>query len=138
MKKIVMLLLLPKLFLACSVDEIPTFSFETLPVANVLSVPDTFVVGEIASIDISYLRPSTCHSFEGIQLEPETTTNINIAVLARLVEGRAPCTDLSNEEVTVPIAFNPLEPGEVTLNFLTGTDAEGQPTFITFNVPVIE
>ncbi len=138
MKKIVFFSLMIFAFLGCSDDDVPTFSFETIAVSNIVGIPEVFVVGETVNFDLSYFRPSTCHSFEGIEVEVVDENTRNIAILNRLVEGRAPCRDLTDEELSTSLQFTPVQSGEVTLNFLNGTDASGAPVFVTFNVPVIE
>lgn len=138
MKKIVFLSLMIVAFIGCSDDDVPTFSFETIAVSNIVGIPEVFVVGETVILDLSYFRPSTCHSFEGFELEVVDENTRNIAIVNRLVEGRAPCTDLVEEELTASLQFTPVQAGEVTLNFLNGTDTEGEPVFTTFNVPVTE
>ena len=138
MKKIIFLTLLVSTLSGCSNDDVPVFSFETLPVSNITGIPDNFVVGETTTLNLSYIRPSTCHGFEGFEIEEVDNNTRNIAVIARLVEGRAPCADLVNEERTASFLFIPEAAGQVTLNFLNGTDGDGEPIFVTFNVPVLE
>ena len=138
MKKIVFLSLMIFAFIGCSDDDVPVFSFETLPVSNIQGIPEVFVVGDPVTLDLSYFRPTTCHGFEGFEVQTVTPTLINIAVITRFVEGRSTCTDLTDEELTASLIFSPIVSGEVTLNFLSGSDENGEPTFVTFNVPVIE
>ena len=138
MKKLVLLSLLVLAFVRCSDDDVPIFFFETLPVSNITGIPEVFVVGESTIIDLSYLSPSSCHAFEGFEIEAINANTSNIAILTRVVEGRATCVDLVNEEFSASFSFTPIETGEVSLNFLNGVDGDGAPIFITFNVPVIE
>ena len=50
--------------MSCSVDNDATeFNLEVLPIDSV-DIPTEFTLGETYPITVSYLRPSTCHSFK--------------------------------------------------------------------------
>ena len=61
MKRLIIITLSLILFASCSSDDGLEYSLEILPVESV-NIPESFTLGEIYPITVSYLRPTTCHS----------------------------------------------------------------------------
>ncbi len=137
MKKLSVLIVVFLSLIGCSTDDAPIFFFEVTPVNAVSSVPDTFVVGQTDTLQITYRRPSTCHAFNGFDINRDGDVK-EITLVTKVVEGRANCSDLEDDTRTAPLVITPEEVGELNLSFFTGNDADGNPTFLTFNIPIEE
>lgn len=137
MKNIVVISILLCILVGCSTDDAPTFFFEITPTDTVAEIPDHFIVGQPDTLQVTYRRPSTCHGFDGFEIDREDLVR-EIAIITKVVEGRSTCTDLENDLRTAPLIIIPEEIGEIILRFFAGNDQNGNPTFMTFNVPIIE
>lgn len=137
MKKLSIIPIILLLLVGCSTDDAPFFFFEVTPVDTVSNVPDVFVVGQTDTIQVTYKRPSTCHAFNGFDILNEDDVR-EIAIITKVVQGRSTCSDLENDLRTAPLVITPEEAGELSLRFFTGNNTTGDPTFATFNVPIVE
>ncbi len=137
MKNIVVISILLCILVGCSTDDAPTFFFEITPTDTVGNIPDHFVAGQADTLQVTYRRPSTCHGFDGFEINKDGTVR-EIAVITKVVQGRSSCTDLENDVRIAPLIIRPEEIGEIILRFFAGNDQNGNPTFMTFNVPIIE
>ncbi len=137
MKKLSIISIILVLLVGCSTDDAPFFFFEVTPVDVVSSVPDVFIVGQTDTIQVTYKRPSTCHAFNGFDILNEGDLR-EIAIITKVVQGRTTCSDLENDLKTAPLVITPEAVGQLNLSFFTGNDEIGNPTFITFDVPIIE
>ena len=139
MKKIIPLLLFVFIaMISCSTDDESTVFYEILETIDVSSVPETLKVGRSDTLQVSYERPSTCHGLQGFDVTREGDTR-NIAVVGVVFEdGEASCADLADDVRTTPIVFRPEAPGNLTLNFFSGRDENGEPEFITITLDVEE
>lgn len=137
MKKLSIIPIILLLLVGCSTDDAPFFFFEVTPVDTVSNVPDVFVVGQTDTIQVTYKRPSTCHAFNGFDILNEDDVR-EIAIITKVVQGRSTCSDLENDLRTAPLVITPEEAGELSLRFFTGNNATGDPTFVIFNVPIVE
>lgn len=137
MKKLYLIPIILVLLVGCSTDDAPFFFFEVTPVDVVSNVPDFFVVGQTDTIQVTYKRPSTCHAFNGFDILNNNDTR-EVAIITKVVQGRATCSDLENDLKTAPFVITPEAVGELNLSFFTGNNEIGNPTFVTFNVPILE
>lgn len=125
------------LLISCSTDDAPFFFFEATPVNTVSNVPDVFVVGQTDTIQVTYRRPTTCHAFDRFEFANDGE-NREITVVTKVVQGRGTCSDLDNDLRTAPLVITPEAAGQLNLSFFTGNNEIGDPTFVTFNVPIVE
>jgi len=137
MKKISILFIIFLLLLGCSTDDAPFFFFEVTPINIVSNVPEFFVVGQADTIQVTYRRPSTCHEFNRFDITNDGKIR-EVEVITKIVQGRATCSDLENDLRTAPFIITPEVAGELNLSFFTGNNEIGDPTFVTFNVPIVE
>ena len=133
MKKLVLLLSVVFVFNSCSVDE-QTFSFVVLPIESVTEIPTEFALGETYPITIKYLRPSTCHSPYGIYYEKEL--NKRTFAARNLKETGRSCSELTNVLVEETFNFYVTSTGNYIFKFWTGKDAEGNNTYLEYDIPV--
>jgi len=142
MKKFVTLFILSAVFAftfaSCNVsdDYNSDFDFELVAVDSV-SVPETFVLGETKQIKVYYKRPTTCHYYNGFYYEKNLNTR-TVALQMAVLTNTATCTPLEEDVQEASFNFYVSNPGSYYFKFYTGTDAEGQNTFIEYEIPVIE
>ena len=137
MKKIVTILGILAALVSCSTDDAPNFFFDFVAIESVAEIPEVFIVNQSDTIQVSYIRPTNCHGFDGFNIVKNDTER-EITIITKVVEQDSGCPDLENDIRTAPLVFNPREAGEVTLHFFNGNDADGNPIFLTFNVPILE
>jgi len=136
-KKIVLLFGIVSAILGCSVDDSPNFFFDFVAVNNVAEIPEAFVVNQPDTLEVSFFKPTNCHAFDGFNI----VTNGNereITVVTKFIEQDNSCTAIENATSNAALVFNARNAGEVILNFFNGNDADGNPIFLTFNVPIVE
>lgn len=135
MKRIIIVCLLAFTVLSCSNEDAPIFFFEFVPVQSVTNVPASFTVNVPDTLQITYFRPSTCHGFDGFEVEKDGETR-KIAVITKVIEERGDCADLSDDARTAPLIFKPESAGNVTLRFFQGKNGDGEDQFLTLEVPI--
>lgn len=132
MKKLILLVSILFLFNSCQLDE-NNFSIEILPVHNV-EIPSEFVLGEVYQITMEYYRPSNCHSPYGVYYEKDL--NVRTCAVQNLVEERGNCAPVENILVRETFNFHVTNTGNYVFKFWTGTDDNGEDTFLIYDVPV--
>ncbi|WP_445718571.1 hypothetical protein [Flavobacterium sp.] len=132
MKKLVLLVSLLFLFNSCQLDE-NNFTVEILPVHTV-EIPSEFVLGEVYQITMEYYRPSNCHSPYGVYYEKDLNTRT--CAVQNLVEERSNCAPVENILVQETFNFHVTNTGNYVFKFWTGTDDQGNDTFIIHDIPV--
>ena len=136
MKRFIVLCLTLVLFSSCSIDDDgTTYSFDVLPVESV-DIPDEFTLGETYPITVSYLRPSTCHSFKEFYYLKEN--NERTVAPINYVFDRNDCETLENELVEATFNFIVTSNGSYIFKFWQGEDNEGEAQYLTIEVPVVD
>ncbi|WP_303316500.1 hypothetical protein Q4Q34_06740 [Flavivirga abyssicola] len=136
MKKVFVFCFMALLFASCSIDDDgPNFSFEILPVESV-EIPDEFMLGETYPITVSYLRPTTCHTFKEFYYLKENNQR-TVAPINYLFE-RDDCETLDNELVESTFNFIVTSNGSYIFKFWQGENTDGEDQFLTIEVPVVE
>ena len=108
-------------------------SVEILPVHTV-EIPSEFVLGEVYQITMEYYRPSNCHSPYGVYYEKDLNTRT--CAVQNLVEERGNCAPVENILVQETFNFHVTNTGNYIFKFWTGTDDQGNDTFIIHDIPV--
>ncbi|MDP5158482.1 MAG: hypothetical protein NWQ07_07900 [Flaviramulus sp.] len=135
MKKIFVLCFLV-LSMSCSVDNDATeFNLEVLPIDSV-DIPTEFTLGETYPITVSYLRPSTCHSFKNFYYYKENNQR-TVAPITYVFKANN-CEIIENVLVEATFNFNVTSNGSYIFKFWQGEDENGDPIYLTIEVPVIE
>lgn len=136
MKKFFVLCLITLLFASCSIDDDGTnFSFEILPVESV-EIPDEFTLGKTYPITVSYLRPSTCHTYKEFYYLKENNER-TVAPINYVFE-RTNCETLEDELVEATFNFIVTSNGSYIFKFWQGKDSEGESQYLTIEVPVVD
>lgn len=140
MKKLFSVLLLTVVglftFTSCELDDnSPNFHFELLPVDSV-AVPESFVMGKTYKIKAYYKRPTDCYLSDGFYYEKELNTR-TFALQAKVLEQNN-CAPVVNE-APLESSFNFLvtSNGSYIFKFFKGEDAEGNRTFLEYEIPVV-
>jgi len=135
MKRLIIITLSLILFASCSSDDGLEYSLEILPVESV-NMPESFTLGEIYPITVSYLRPTTCYSFKefyyGKNLNERT-----VAVLNYNFQDNN-CQELSDELVEATFNFIVTSNGSYIFKFWQGIDENDEDQYLIIEVPVID
>jgi hypothetical protein len=134
MKKILIFSLILVLSWSCSVPENDEdYSLEILPIESV-DIPDSFTLGEVYPITVTYLRPSTCHLFKEFYYDKDSNTRTVAIIDYKFL--KTDCEDLDNELTEATFNFQPTSLGSYIFKFWQGEDANGVNQFLTIEVPV--
>jgi hypothetical protein len=126
MKKFLAIIYIILLSVACSPDSDQTkIHYELLPVAS-YEMPDVFTLNADNNIQIGFLRPTSCHGFDGFLYEKNENTR-TIAVQSFVLE-QSNCTQTS-QEVIQTLKFHPTRTGLYVFKFWKGKDAVGEDIF---------
>lgn len=123
-------------FTSCELDDnSPNFHFELLPVDSV-SVPESFVMGKTYKIKAYYKRPTTCHLNDGFYYEKDLNTR-TFALQSKVLE-QSNCAPVTGE-AALESSFNFLvtSNGSYLFKFFNGEDADGNRTFLEYEIPVV-
>ncbi|WP_346883787.1 hypothetical protein [uncultured Algibacter sp.] len=124
------------LFASCSSDDDAiSFTADVLPVESV-DIPDEFTLGETYPITVSYFRPSTCYQFRDFYYLKEN--NERTVAPINYVFDRSNCETLENVLVEATFNFIVTSNGSYIFKFWQGNDDDGDPQFLTIEVPVVE
>jgi hypothetical protein len=134
MKKIVLLLSILLIFNSCTLDDEPNAALVVLPIKSVV-MPTAFNIDVNSQIIIKYIRPTTCHLFNGFYYRYEGDTRV-VAVNAAVLNS-SNC-EAAAEEGTyeVVLDFRPKELKTYLFKFWTGTNAEGVDEYLEYEAVV--
>ena len=134
MKKFLLLSFILVLFGSCSVDDNDQdYSLEILPIESV-DMPESFTMGEVYPITVTYLRPSNCHLFREFYYAKDNNTRTVAVIDYKFL--KTDCEDLDNELVEATFNFQPTSNGSYIFKFWQGEDAEGEDQYLIIEVPV--
>jgi hypothetical protein len=135
MKKIISLIALFFLFVACSSDNGPNYFYEVLKIESV-DIPTEFTLGETYPITVHFNRPTNCHYFNNLYYEKDL--NIRTIAVESIVEQRNNCQDLSAADTADEYTFNfyVTSNGSYIFKFWQGKDDQGNSIFLEYEVLV--
>ncbi|QTY26474.1 hypothetical protein [Flavobacterium sp. CS20] len=133
MKQFILSLSLISILTSCSVDN-P--SIVTVQNANVVDIvaPDTLNYQQTEIFEITYIKPTTCHTFEGFDVLGEAP-ELTIRTETRF-EDNFNCEDTPTNTETVQFEYFVDIQQDHVFKFLSGASDSGQLQFITLNIPV--
>lgn len=135
MKKIVSILFLFLVITSCSVEDDSQRFHSVLVPAVEVEVPEEFTMGETYTIKVWYNKLSTCHNFNGFYYDKYL--NERTIAVQNLVQEKSDCQDLEGELVYGTFDFVVTSNGSYVFKFWSGTDQDGQDTFIEIEIPVV-
>ncbi len=112
-------------------------TYEAIPIDSV-QMPQTFVFGEQYDIPVYYDRPTSCHVFEGFNVEARLNERIITVINARLDAGE--CLDENVQEEQF-LRFTAASNGTYIFRFLTDEDVNGDnmgPDYLEYEIQVTE
>lgn len=134
MKKILALIGIFLLVVSCSPEsDEPKVHFELLPIESV-EMPVEFHVNTENEIKLHFLRPTTCHGFNGFYYGKEDYTR-TVAIESYVLE-KNDCAPLTNQELIETLRFKPTETGTYLFKFWKGKDTNGDNIFEEISVDV--
>jgi len=137
--KISIAFFLVTLILGCSNDDdnVPFF-FDAVAIQGV-TIPDQLIRGETVEITVSYLRPTSCHSFSGFDFGGFGNER-TVAVINVVIDGDRLSCEESLDEALREESFDFFVGSEASyiFKFWQGRDDEGNNRFLTKEVLVEE
>ena len=134
MKRILSLGIMLVIFASCSIDDGTDYTTVFVPVESV-EMPDEFEFGKTYTVEVNYLRPSTCHSFKEFYYLKENNERI-VAPINYAFEGDD-CQILEDKLVKASFPFKVISNGSYIFKFWKGNDTEGNSEYLTIEVPVV-
>jgi len=133
MKKI-FIYLIAILAYSCSVpeDNVIRSTLETTPIETA-SVPQFFEFGQTYQIDIGYILPSDCHTFNDIFYQREGDEH-TFAIVASVFPGTNCLT--SFDENNTSFDFTVGDTNTHIFKFWQGKDIDGNDLYMTMEIPV--
>ena len=118
---------------SCDEEEINNPTFERLEIVDA-ELPDTFLLGRTYEIRVTYNRPDGCTYLQDFNVIPADQTTREIqAVGVRYDQDM--CTQVITEE-TNEFLFQVIYDQPYTFKFWKGENSDGEPQFMTIDVPV--
>jgi len=138
MKKVLSILMLfvaSVSFTACSLDDDGTnFKYVNLEVVSV-EVPDSFDLGQVYDIKVTYLNPNDCTYFEGFDIHKHEVTEREVYPIGAELVDQDDCEE-SATEVEVTLKFEVIYEEDYLFKFWTGKNADGEDEYLEVTVPV--
>ncbi|MGB6153870.1 MAG: hypothetical protein WBG48_17940 [Pricia sp.] len=124
--------------LSCSLDDDQTnFEYVTLETLSA-SLPDTFDLGRVYTIDVKLLRPDECTFSETFDVRRDFTDSTNIRTVAPIgivLDQEADCA-VTNDSIQDRFQFEVLYSKPYIFRFYAGDDENGEAEFLEIEVPV--
>lgn len=135
MKKIVLLLFVSLIALSCSVeDNNIDYHYEVLPVESFI-LPDSFKLGEVQLIYISYKRPTDCYVNQSVYFEKfEDIRTIAVQSMVAKLKDCDTIPDEASKELV--FRFKVLNTTPYVFKFYKGEDESGNSIFENVTIPV--
>jgi hypothetical protein len=108
-------------------------NYQLLPVLEV-EMPQQFVFGEVHTIPVIFEYTNTCENFAGF----EVSSNLNervVTIVASVTNGN--CGDVI-QRTQQDLRFLAASNGTYVFKFFTGLDADNEPTYLEYTIPVVE
>jgi hypothetical protein len=126
MKKLLAFICVILLSVSCSPETDETkIHYELLPVAS-FEMPAVFTLNADNNIQISFLRPTSCHGFDGFFYEKNENTR-TVAVQSYVLEQNN-CVP-TTQNVIQTLKFHPTTSGVYIFKFWKGKDTNGDDIF---------
>ncbi|HDZ14761.1 hypothetical protein LCGC14_1289460 [marine sediment metagenome] len=125
------------LSISCSLDDDRTnFEYTTLETLSA-SLPDTFDLGRVYTIDVKLLRPDECTFAETFDVRRDFNDTLNIRTVAAIgIKLDQEDCAIANDSVQDAFQFEVLYTKPYVFKFYSGEDASGEAKFLEIEVPV--
>ena len=143
MKKVILFFVLTLVLASCSLDDDGPVYEQKLATVSEADLPESFVRGNVYTIDIVYLLPDACHIPLGVNASRggesgEDRRKIYVAGVVSREKGVTACTE-PNEDLEVESSFSIRidETDPYTFYLWTGVDSQGKAVYTVVEVPVL-
>ena len=133
MKRIFFVIFSFIIFVSCSNDDGPTYHYELLAIEDV-SLPENFEYGKIYEVSLKYIQPDDCYISSDVLYEYDNEMR-NVAVITTVLDGKDCFSSDFEDEISFRVQASQTEP--YVFNFWQGEDENGEPIYLTKEVPVI-
>lgn len=130
----VFLILVIGLASCSSNDDTDKIQSELLPI-NSVTLPVEFKRDSIYEIPFEYIRPTTCHVFDGFYYKKET--NVRIIAIATSVIEQSNCGPATVNPLTQILNFKPTIEDSYIFKIWKGKDSNNQDIFEETEIPVV-
>ncbi len=123
---------------SCSIDDDSNnvnYKSEFIPIEDVV-IPEEFVLDSVYQIEVTYYRPSNCHSFHDFYYVAEE--NERTVAVINIVYDVSDCEPLEDELVEKSFDFKAIYDQTYIFKFYQGEDEEGFDQYLIIEVPVVE
>jgi hypothetical protein len=137
MKKVLLLLATVISLASCSLgtDDGLKFHTELLPIESA-DLPDEFKKDSVYDLPFTYIRPSTCHLFEGFYYAKDMNVR-TIAIHTSVIE-QGGCTTPTVNPITEILQFRPSESyNSYIFKLWKGENESGEDIFEEIEIPVV-
>ncbi len=138
MKKLLFVCIVILTFWSCSVgddNDDYNYYFEFLPIEEVV-IPEAFELDSTYQIEVSYYRPSTCHSFHDFYYVAEG--NERTVAVINLVQDVSSCEEIEDELIDVSFSFKAVYDQTYLFKFWQGENEAGEDLYLTYEIPIAE
>ncbi len=115
-------------------NDFTNLTYEIVPIESV-EMPELFTINKSYAININYIKPSSCHSFNDVYIDA-TNFELKIAVITAITSLNN-CAEIAETKAT-HFNFRPTEYGTYTFKFWNGTDENNEDVYLNYNVSVLE
>ncbi|HSP40381.1 MAG TPA: hypothetical protein VLN46_03035 [Gillisia sp.] len=127
--------LLIGLLTSCSIEDDAGNIMQNLAPTLSVNLPETFVFGQTYTIEITYQRPTNCHTFSGLDVA-RNENEIVIGVVTSYSSNNPNCAATGNLQATATINFVAERDDFYIFKFWKGKSATGIDQFLIVEVPV--
>ncbi len=120
-------------FSSCKVDHGINFYFVPLQIVGA-EFPESFKINETYQINVTYVRPDSCTSLQGLDIIKAEHSIRNVVALGSVYTNQGECTQL-NQEMETSFDFMAMYSGLYTFRFLSGESENGEPQYYEIKVP---
>ncbi len=120
---------------SCGFDDEPSMAREYLLPTQSVEGPESIVLGETATFEVTYERPNDCYIFNGFYYDIHS--NVRIVAVKSIVFDEEPCAGQAESTFVAPLEFEPQAVGHYTLKFWTENDDQNQPVYLEKEIDVV-
>ncbi|UJH90250.1 hypothetical protein LZ575_15395 [Antarcticibacterium sp. 1MA-6-2] len=134
--KILLLVFTSFLITGCSGDDDSGDIMQNLAAVVSVEMPEEFEEGSRYDLHIVYERPTSCHTFSGLDISEEGNKMTIGVVTSFLTNNNLNCVDTGNLQATATINFVAEQEEFYIFRFWKGRNAAGRDEFLIFEIPV--
>lgn len=135
MKKLMFFLILATTIIGCSKDDDTTqVHYEYVPVDSA-QLPTEFKRDSIYELPFKYVRPTTCHFFDGFYYD--RNSNVRTVAIVNGVFEQDNCTPATVNPLTEILRFKPTTEDSYIFKLWKGEDTNGNDIYDEIEIPVV-